>query len=214
MHKRDLSFHRRPAAALVGALVLASFCTTTADAGNIFGVDAADYLVMYEGAAGKNLTINNFGTTPRDQVWAGDIGISGTGKIGARGTVRSVSSNNGQNFTIQGDGSTGVVLDVNTPGDAQFHGNILLQDLSGKFFGNAGYAGLFPDQVLSNLYEGIHLAAGDKVDANNGNDANPANIIYGAFLNPNGAMSFANTRTVGVFGGGSLNNTTRWLTGP
>ena len=116
-------------------------------------------------------------------------------------SVASVSSGNGQNLIIKGDGSSSVVFDVNTPGDAQFHGNILLQDMSGKFFGDAGYAGLFPDQVLFNLY------GADKLDANdNGNDAHPANIIEGDFLDPNGAISFVNTRFVGrIFGGGSVN---------
>src|SRR5262249_6681750 len=69
-------------------------------------------------------------------------------------TVTSVSTNNGQNLVIQSNGSQAVVFDVNTSGDAQFHGNILLEDLSGKFFGDPGYAGLFPDQVLFNLYDG------------------------------------------------------------
>ncbi|HZP89032.1 MAG TPA: hypothetical protein VFB54_19635, partial [Burkholderiales bacterium] len=116
--------------------------------------------------------------------------------------VTSVSSNNGQNLIIKGDASSTVVLDVNTPGDAQFHGNVLLQDMSGKFFGDTGYAGLSPDQVLFNLYAGSGLTGGDKLDVNNnGNDAHPANIIYGDFLDPNGAVSFVNTRFVGrIFG--------------
>jgi len=116
-------------------------------------------------------------------------------------TVGSVNTGNGENFILKGNGSQNVVFNVNTPGDAQFHGNVLLQDLSGKFFGDAGYAGLSPDQVLFNLY------AGDKLDANNnGNSAHPANIIYGTFLDPNGAISFVNTRITGrIFGGDSTN---------
>jgi len=122
-------------------------------------------------------------------------------------SVTSVSSGNGQNLIIKGDGSRSVVFDVNTSGDAQFHGNILLQDLTGKFLGAVGYAGLTPDQVLFNLYGGSALLNGDKLDANNnGNDAHPANSIYGDFLDPNGAISFVNTRIVGrIFGGDSVN---------
>jgi len=120
--------------------------------------------------------------------------------------VTSVNSGNGENLIVKGDGSANVVMNVNTPGDAQFHGNILLQDLTGKFFGEAGYAGLSPDQVLFNLYGGAALVGGDKLDANdNGNAAHPANIIYGTFLDPNGAISFVNTRFVGhIFGGDSV----------
>jgi len=259
-------------------------------AADVFGVNVANYNVMYEGGAGKTLSINNFGTTG---VWTGDIGIAGLGKLAASGpgtvngninfaaantgqasisnttvngsvnynvanvqtvmnnlnalsstlgglaasgtslaintsvdqtvlassgtagsingvnyrlfNVTSVSSGNGQNLIIKSDGSAGVVLDVNTPGDAQFHGNILLQDLTGKFFGQAGYAGLGPDQLLINLYAGAGLVGGDKLDANNnGNAAHPNNIIYGVFLDPNGTISMVNTRFVGrVFGGDS-----------
>jgi hypothetical protein len=116
-------------------------------------------------------------------------------------SVSSVNTGNGENLIIKGDGSVGVVFDVNTPGEAQFHGNILLQDLSGKYFGTAGYAGLSPDQVLFNLYDGDKLSVN-----NNGNNAHPDNIIYGTFLNPDGEISFNNTRFVGrVFGGDSAN---------
>jgi hypothetical protein len=122
-------------------------------------------------------------------------------------TTTSVNSGNGENLIIKGDGSQNVVFDVNTPGDAQFHGNILLQDLTGKFYGDAGYAGLTPDQVLFNLYGGAALVGGDKIDANNnGNAAHPANIITADFLDPNGAISFVNTRFIGrIFGGDSTN---------
>jgi hypothetical protein len=95
-------------------------------------------------------------------------------------SVSSVTSNNGQNLIIKGDGSQSVVFDVNTPSAAQFHGNILLQDLAGKFFGDAGYAGLRPDQVVFNLWGGTSLQGGDKLDANNnGNASHPANIAPG-----------------------------------
>jgi hypothetical protein len=122
-------------------------------------------------------------------------------------SVTSVNTGNGENLIIKGNGSENVVVNVNTSGDAQFHGNILLQDLTGKFFGDAGYAGLVPDQVLFNLYAGSALSGGDKLDANNnGNNAHPANIIQGTFLDPNGAISFVNTRFVGhIYGGDSVN---------
>jgi hypothetical protein len=266
--------------AFLATLAVFPLALPQARAGAVFGVDVADYIILYEGGAGKHLAINNFGTTG---IWTGDIGIAGTGTLAASGpgtlngdinfaaantgqasisnttingtvnygvsgvqttmnllnglssslgalaasgtslaintssdqtvlatsgaliggnrifNVTSVNTGNGEDLIIKGDGSQGVVLDVNTPGDAQFHGNILLQDLSGKFFGDAGYAGLFPDQLLINLY------GGDKLDANNnGNNAHPTNIMYGAFLDPNGPISFVNTRIVGrIFGGDS-----------
>jgi len=121
-------------------------------------------------------------------------------------SVTSVNTGNGENLIIKGDGSQNVVMNVNTPGDAQFHGNVLLQDLSGKFYGDAGYAGLTPDQLLFNIFAGAALVGGDKLDANNnGNAAHPANIMEGTFLNPNGAISFVNTRFIGhIFGGDSV----------
>jgi len=117
--------------------------------------------------------------------------------------VTSFNSGNGENLIIKGDGSQSVVFDINF--DTQFHGNILLQDLTGKFIGDAGYAGPSPDQVLFNLYAGAALTGGDTLDANNnGNLAHPANIIYGTFLDPNGKVSFVNTRITGrIFGGDS-----------
>lgn len=61
--------------------------------------------------------------------------------------------------------------------------------------------------MLFNLYGGAALTGGDKLDANNnGNDAHPANIITADFLDPNGAISFVNTRIIGrIFGGDSTN---------
>jgi MYXO-CTERM domain-containing protein len=115
-------------------------------------------------------------------------------------SVTSVSTNNGQNLIIQGDGSQSVVFDVGF--SSQFQGNILLEDLSGKFFGDAGYAGLTPDQVLFNVY-----GSGNTLQVNNnGNAANPNNIITADFLDPNGPISMVNTRITGrVFGGDSTN---------
>ena len=258
-----------------------------ASAGLVFGVDVADYIVMYEGGSSSaKLSINNFGTTG---IWTGDIGIAGLGQLAATGPgtlngdinfaaantgqasisnttingtvnygvtdvqtkmnnlnslsstlgaqaglgtdvvintssdqtvlvssganlgtyrlfdVTSFNSVNGENLIIKGDGSQSVAFDINF--DTQFHGNVLLQDFTGKFFGDAGYAGLFPDQVLFNLYGGAALVGGDTLDANNnGNNAHPANFIYGTFLDPNGKISFVNTRIVGrIFGGDSVN---------
>jgi hypothetical protein len=117
--------------------------------------------------------------------------------------VTSFNSGNGENLIIKGDGSQSVVFDINF--DTQFHGNVLLQDLTGKFFGDAGYAGLTPDQVLFNMYAGAALVGGDTLDANNnGNNAHPSNIITADFLDPNGKISFVNTRLIGrIFGGDS-----------
>ena len=137
--------------------------------------------------------------------------LTSTGMLDAGGnrvfTVASVNTGNGENLIIRSDGTQNVVFNVNTPGDAQFHGNILLQDLAGIAYGDAGYTGLSPNQVLFNLYAGAALGGGDTLSANNnGNNAHPANIIYGTFLDPNGAISFVNTRFVGhIFGGDSVN---------
>ena len=154
-----------------------------------------------QAGSGTALTIN----TSSDQTVLASTGfLSGGNRLF---TVTSVNSGNGENLIIKGNGTENVVINVNTPGDAQFHGNILLQDLNGKFFGDAGYAGLTPDQVLFNLYAGANLVGGDKLDANNnGNNAHPSNIIEGTFLDPNGAISFVNTRFVGhIYGGDSVN---------
>jgi hypothetical protein len=130
------------------------------------------------------------------------LASSGTLGLGNRVfTVNSVSTANGKSLIIKGDGSRNVVLNVDTPGEAQFKGNILLQDLTGKLYGQAGYAGLTPDQLL------INFKGADKLSANNqGDSAHPNNIMYGVFLNPNGEISFVNTRLVGrIFGGDSKN---------
>jgi len=152
--------------------------------------------------AGTALVIN----TSSDQTVlasSGLIDINGNSVF----TTTTVNTGNGENLIIKGDASHNVVINVNTSGDAQFHGNLLLQDLAGNFYGASGYAGLAPDQVLINLWAGAALIGGDKLDANNnGNDAHPANIMYGTYLDPNGAISFVNTRFVGhIYGGDSVN---------
>jgi hypothetical protein len=118
--------------------------------------------------------------------------------------VTSLNTNNGQNLIIKGDGSDSVVLDISAP-NPQFKGNILLEDLNGKFFGDAGYAGLSPDQLIINIYGGANLTGGPTLSVNNqGDSAHPNNIIYGTFLDPNGTISMVNTRFVGRdFGGDS-----------
>src|SRR5207249_8319063 len=89
-----------------------------------------------QAGSGTALTIN----TSSDQTVLASTGfLSGGNRLF---TVTSVNSGNGENLIIKGNGTENVVINVNTPGDAQFHGNILLQDLNGKFFGDAGYAGL------------------------------------------------------------------------
>jgi hypothetical protein len=143
--------------------------------------------------AGTPLAINTNSTQT--------VFVSGGAQVGGARlfTVNSVNTHNGEDLIVRGDGSQSVVFDVNTPGEAQFHGNIRLQDLTGKFYGESGYAGLTPDQVLFNLYDGDKLSAN-----NNGNHAHPNNIMMGTFLDPNGSISFVNTRFVGrIFGGDS-----------
>jgi hypothetical protein len=281
--------------AALGSLVL---IPSQARAGSVLGVDVGNYIIVYQGGGtGNHLNINNFGV-PTSRVWNGDIGIAGSGKLGASGPgtlngnidfaasntsqasisnttingtvnygvggvqstmnllnslssnlstsalllqatslainagssnqtvlaangaaetingvnydlfkVSSVSTNNGNNLIIQGDGSKSVVFDIGLSGP-QFHGNILLEDLTGKFFGDVGYAGLTPDQVLFNLYGGTGtptFSGGPSLDVNNqGDSAHPNNFIYGTFLDPNGSISFVNTRFTGrVFGGDS-----------
>jgi hypothetical protein len=146
--------------------------------------------------AGTALVINTGGG---DQTVLASSGALGLGNRVF--TVATVNTGNGQNLIIKGDGSENVVLNVDTSGEAKFEGNILLQDLTGKFYGDAGYAGLTPDQLL------INLTGADKLSANNnGNNAHPNNIMYGVFLNPFGEISFVNTRIVGrIFGGNSKN---------
>jgi hypothetical protein len=118
--------------------------------------------------------------------------------------VTSVSTNNGKDLIIKGDGSQSVVLDVGIS-NPQFNSNILLEDLNGKFYGDTGYAGLTPDQLLINLYGGSNLSGGPTLQVNNqGDGAHPNNFIYGTFLDPNGSISMVNTRFVGRdFGGDS-----------
>jgi len=174
-------------------------------------MNTLSYILGQQAGSGTSLVIN----TSSDQTVLASTGSLqsitgggvGSGSVFRLFNVTSVNSGNGENLIIKADSNTNVVLDVNTPGDAQFHGNILLQDLSGKFFGDSGYAGITPDQLLVNLYGGSALVGGDKLDANNnGNDAHPANIIYGTFLDPNGAISMVNTRFTGrVFGGDTTN---------
>jgi hypothetical protein len=148
---------------------------------------------------GTNLAIN---TSANQTVLATSGADEGSFRLF---NVTSFNSGNGENLIIKGDGSQSVVFDIAF--DTQFHGNILLQDLNGKFFGDAGYSGLTPDQMLFNMYSGAALTGGDTLDANdNGNNAHPANVITADFLDPNGPVSFVNTRIIGrIFGGDSVN---------
>src|SRR5215471_6122107 len=97
-----------PRISLILATVFA-WAPLPADAGNVFGVDVADYIVLYEGNNSKQLSINNFGTFG---TWTGDIGIAGTGKLAAsgpatlNGNINFAAANTGQasisNTTIDG----------------------------------------------------------------------------------------------------------------
>ena len=68
-----------------------------------------------------------------------------------------------------------------------FQGNIILTDSAGRTYGQAGYTGLTPDEVLFNAYNGNTLSAN-----NQGDSAHPNNIMEGLFLDPNGGISFVN----------------------
>ncbi len=288
MKNRHRYLRSSPVIAALGAAILLGAGASPACAGTVFGVDVANYIILYEGNAGKKLDVNNFGF---DGVWTGDIGVASgptpptgtfhigngtlngslrfeapnTGQatidnsatitggvtynvadVGAKmdalnalsstlgaqnGTdiaintntatssqtvlgssgaliggnrvfdVTSFNSDNGEDLIVKANGSAGIVFNINN--DADFHGNVYLEDLSGKFYGQAGYAGLTPDQVLFNLYGGAALLGGDDLDVDNQSNAgHPHNIIYGTFLNPNGRITFNHTRIVGrIFGG-------------
>ncbi len=152
---------------------------------------------MLGGEGGAPITINTGSGSQTILASQGQLDASGNRVF----TVSSVSTNNGQNLIIQSDGSHNVVLNIHTGHQDQFHGNILLEDMSGRMFGATGYSGLNPGQVLFNMWG----ATGDSLDMNNNGDgAHPNNIIYGTFLDPNGTMSTVNTRFQGhLYGGGS-----------
>jgi hypothetical protein len=65
-------------------MVAFSFCAgSTARATGFTLGDAANYIIIYQGgSSGAQLSINNFGTT---DIWIGNIGIAGTGKLAATG---------------------------------------------------------------------------------------------------------------------------------
>src|SRR6516164_5551103 len=68
--------------ALFALFLAIAIAASEARAGTVLGVDVQNYIIMYEGGGANQLSINNFGTT---QIWSGDIGIAGTGKLAASG---------------------------------------------------------------------------------------------------------------------------------
>ena len=301
MKNRHRFLRSSPVVAAFAAAITLGVGAPEANAGSVFGVDVADYIILYEGNAGKKLDISNFGF---DGIWTGDIGIatgptppsgtfhmaggtlkgdvdfaaansgqatidnsatvSGTvnysvggvnatmnalntlsSTLGAKsGTniaintnglpddsantsqtvlaslgaatvidgntyrvfnVTSFTTNNGEDLIIKADSSSsvaGVVFNINL-NDIAFKGNVYLEDLNHKFYGQDGYTGLTPDQVLFNLYGGGSLVGVDDLSVNNqGTPSNPHNIIYATFLDPNGQITLNKTRIVGrIFGG-------------
>lgn len=165
-----------------------------------------NYLNSMSATFGAQAALGN-GTSLAINTTSDQTVLASSGFLDANGnrlfTVNSVSTGNGQNLIVKGNGSHNVVFNLNIT--AQFQGNILLQDLNGKFYGQAGYSGLTPNQVLFNSYGGAALAGGDTLNLNNnGNLAHPANIIEGTFLDPNGVVSVVNTRFIGhIYGGDS-----------
>ena len=152
-----------------------------------------------QAALGTSIAINASGGTGQTIQAAAGANVGGNSLF----NVTSLSTNNGIPLIIQGNGSQTVVFDINMA--ASISGNILLEDLSGKFLGQAGYNGLTPDQVLFNITGGTNLTGGNTLQINNqGDHSHPDNIIYADFLDPNGMISVVNSRVAGrVFGGDS-----------
>ena len=140
---------------------------------------------------GTNVSINGNTTINASN----GVLASGTGYTNDRFfDVTSFSLNNGQNLTINADGTHGVVL--NFTASTNFHGNVVLT------------GGLTPDQVLFNFVGGANLTGGPTLDLNNGGGS-PSNGSYlsqGIFLDPNGDISVTNSNVRGRIFGGDTHN--------
>jgi VPDSG-CTERM motif len=102
--------------------------------------------------------------------------------------VTGFNTTNSDILTINGDGVHDVVLN--------FIG------LSANFSNQVVLNGLTSDQVLYNFVGGSGLTGGPTLQVNDNGHNNPTNMVFGDFLNPNGAISVVNTNLFGrVFGG-------------
>jgi len=127
-----------------------------------------------------------------------DVSINGSTTINASaGTfhgsdsvfnVTAFNTTNSDVLTINGDGIHDVVLN--------FIG------LSANFNNQVVLNGLTSDKVLYNFVGGSGLTGGPTLQVNDNGHNNPSNMVFGDFLNPNGAISVVNTNLFGrVFGG-------------
>jgi VPDSG-CTERM motif len=124
--------------------------------------------------AGKTLTIN---------VSAGTFDGSGNSVF----NVTGFNTTNGNTLTINGDGIHDVVL--NFTSSVNFNNQVVLN-------------GLTSDQVLYNFVGGGGLTGGPTLQVNDNGHTHPGNMVFGDFLDPNGAISVVNTNLFGrVFGG-------------
>jgi hypothetical protein len=125
--------------------------------------------------SGTNLAVNGNMTVNAN---AGMFSASGTSYTNVSVfNVTSFSLNNGQNLTINGDGTHSVVLNFTM--STNFHGNVVLT------------GGLTPDQILFNFVGGNNLTGGPTLDLNNGggSPSHPDYLSQGIFLDPNGVVS-------------------------
>ena len=140
--------------------------------------------------SGRNLSVSGNTTVNASN---GIFSASGAGYTNVSVfNVTSFSLNNGQNLTINGDGSHSVVL--NFTSNTNFHGNVVLT------------GGLKPSDVLFNFVGGSGLTGGPTLDLNNGggSPSHPGYLSQGIFLDPNGAISVVNSNVLGwIFGGDS-----------
>jgi hypothetical protein len=105
--------------------------------------------------------------------------------------VTSFNTTNSDVLTINGDAAGDNVV-LNFIGlSVNFNNQVLLKGISS-------------DQVLVNFVGGTNLSGGPTLQINDNGHNNPANIVLGVFLDPNGTVSVTNTNLGGrVFGGDS-----------
>jgi len=102
--------------------------------------------------------------------------------------VTGFNTTNGETLTISGTASSNVVLNF--------------EGLSANFNNQVALSGLTANQVLYNFVGGSNLTGGPTLQVNNNANNNPGNVVYGLFLDPNGAISVTNANIIGrVFGG-------------
>ena len=102
-------------------------------------------------------------------------------------TVTGFNTTNSDILTINGDGIHDVVLNFGF--GVNFNNQVVLN-------------GLTSDDVLYNFVGGTGLTGGPTLQVNDNGHNHPNNMVFGDFLDPNGAISVVNTNLFGrVFGG-------------